>query len=62
MGIDIMNTVTGSELVAAARDLRNEHGASVEYDRALVEITARVLGMIDANNFRRVEHWILSDV
>lgn len=34
-------------LIREARDLRSEHGENPEYDRALVELTSRTLGLTE---------------
>ena len=38
-------TVSVADLITAARNLRSEHGENREYDRALAELVADVVGM-----------------
>jgi hypothetical protein len=39
-----MTTLTG-RIIEAAKDLKSEHGENPEYDRALVELSMRVLAL-----------------
>lgn len=45
-------------VIAAARDLRSESGENPEYDRALVELSANLLG-IDPDNRNDIANEIL---
>ena len=48
-----------SFIVRQARGLRSEDGENPEYDRALVELTARLLGLTD-DDLEQVKERILS--
>lgn len=48
---------TENAILAAARDLRSDEGENPEYDRALVELTARFLG-VDSDNQDRIA-WLI---
>lgn len=48
-------------IIAAARDLRSVGGTNPEYDKALVELTATVLGCATDEDRVYIEHLILDN-
>lgn len=52
-----MDISVENAIVSAARDLKSEEGENPEYDRALVELASRVLG-VDADERSRIA-WLI---